>query len=191
MRPRGWWLVVALLTAVPLTGCTRADGADATRVPGCTVPPDEDALLDAYAKDPVVAVRPEGARPAGDVVRSTGCRRLNKEDVSNTSVVLTWRPDHDYDEATLRRIYDPVARDAGWRYAVDPDAAPDGAGETTLAYCRDVRGITSRLLIRAQATQRMDVRPSSADRSPSPQWSVVAPALIYLTIHAAPACPRP
>ncbi|MCW3841241.1 hypothetical protein ONA70_14150 [Micromonospora yasonensis] len=190
MRSRQCWPVV-LVAAVALTGCTRADGATGPRVPGCTVPQHEDQLLDAYAQDPVVAVRPDGARPLGDVVRSTGCHQLTKEDVSHTSVTLSWRPDPDYDGPTLRRTYDRVAVAAGWQATVDPDAGPDVAGETTLTYCRRVRGVTSRLLIRAQAAQRMDVRPSSAERSPSPQWTVVSPALIYLTIYADPACPRP
>lgn len=189
MRPRGLWPVVALL-AVALTGCGWTGGNDA-REPGCTVPDDEDALLDAYANDPVVAVQPEGARRVGDVARSTGCHRLNKEDVSNTSVTLSWRPERDYDGPTLRRTFDPVASGGGWRYMVDPDAPPDVAGETTLTYCRDVRGVTSRLLIRSQPAQRADIRPSSADRPPSPQWSVVSPALIYLTIYTDAACPKP
>ena len=190
MRMRACWPLVALVT-VALTGCGSTDvGVRAARVPGCTVPDDEDALLDAYADDPVLAVRPDDAR-AGDVVRGTGCRQLNKEDVSNTSVVLTWRPERDYDGPTLRHTFDPTASGAGWRYAVDPDAAPDVAGETTLTYCRSVRGVTSRLLIRAQAEQRQDTRPSTADRPASPQWSVVSPALIYLTIYADPVCPKP
>ncbi|MGR6319396.1 hypothetical protein Q2K19_28925 [Micromonospora soli] len=191
MRPRGWWPVAALLTAAALTGCARADGAEGPQVPGCTVPQDEDTLLDAYADDPVLAVRPEGAQRIGKLARSSGCHQLNKEDVSNTAVTLSWRPSRDYDDTSLRQIYDPVAGRAGWRYAVDPDAPPDGPGVATLTYCRRVRGVTSRLLIRAQAAQLMDVRPSTPDRPPSPQWSVVSPALIYLTIYAAPACPRP
>ncbi|MFE9655013.1 hypothetical protein [Micromonospora sp. NPDC006431] len=190
MRRRGFWPVVTLLT-VALSGCGWADVTGGARVPGCTVPNDEDELLDAYADDPVLAVRPEGAQRGGDIVRSTGCRQLNKEDVSNTSVTLTWRPERDYDDATVRRTFDPVASGDGWRPVVDTDVPPDVPGESTLIYCRDVRGVPSRLLIRSQATQRMDVRPSTADRPASPQWSVVAPALIYLTIYADPSCPKP
>ncbi|WP_319463275.1 hypothetical protein [Micromonospora sp. RTP1Z1] len=190
MRMRSFWPMAALLTAA-LAGCGTTGAGGAARYPGCTVPDDEDALLDAYADDPVLAVRPEGARRAGDVIRSEGCRRLNKEDVSNTSVSLTWRPARDYDDPTLRRTFDPVARDGGWRPVTDGDPGPDPAGQVELTYCRDVLGVTSRLLIRSQPAQLADIRPSTAHRPPSPQWSVVDPAGIYLTIYADPACPKP
>ncbi|MEU4777368.1 hypothetical protein [Micromonospora sp. NPDC023633] len=158
-------------------------------VPGCSLPADVDGLLDAYADDPVLAVTPDGAQRVGDVARSRGCRRLNKEDVSSTSVSLSWRPDRDWGNAELRRTYDPVADAAGWRYAEIPDRGPAVDGESFLSWCRSVRDVPSRLIVRSNPTQRVDVRPSSADRSPSPQWSVASPAGIYLTIFADQACP--
>ncbi|SCF30227.1 hypothetical protein GA0074695_5350 [Micromonospora viridifaciens] len=190
MGSRKFWPVVALLT-IALAGCGWTDQTPGPREPGCTVPEDEDALLDAYANDPVLAVRPAGARPVGDVARTTGCHRLNKEDVSVTSVSLSWRPDHDYDDATLRETFDPVARYGGWSAVVDPDLPADTPGELNLTYCRTVRGVPSRLQIHSQATQRQDVRPSSTDRPASPQWMVIAPALIRLDIYPYPACPKP
>jgi hypothetical protein len=52
-----------------------------------------------------------------------------------------------------------------------------------------VRDVLRRLIVRADPAQRVDVHPSAADRSPSPQWSMASPAGIYLTIFADQTCP--
>lgn len=61
---------------------TAACGAEATgRKAGCVAPPNEDALLDDYARDPMLAVTPHGAARVGGVTRSRACIRLTREDV--------------------------------------------------------------------------------------------------------------
>ncbi|MEV1145443.1 hypothetical protein [Micromonospora sp. NPDC049799] len=189
MTPRGAWPGVALLI-VALAGCGWTDGAHGGSVPGCTVPDDEDELLDAYENDRVFRARPDGARRDGDLVRSTGCRQLNKEDVSITSVSLIWYPDREYDGEALRQVFHPLAQEGGWHRVADPDFPPVDAGVVHLTYCREVRGVPSRLLIRSQAMRSADVRPSTADRPPSPQWTTVASASIFLLVHPHPACPQ-
>ncbi|SCL33082.1 hypothetical protein GA0070624_4644 [Micromonospora rhizosphaerae] len=184
-------LPFAAMLAATLTGCGWVGAHDAARVPGCTVPDDEDGLLDAYADDPVLAVRPQGARRAGDVIRSKGCERVSREDTTNTSVSLTWRLSRGYDDGALRRTFDPVAREAGWRFTPAGDRGPVADGSVFLTYCRSVLEVPSRLVIRSDPEQRVDVRPSTADRPPSPQWSVLSPAGIYVTIYADPTCPTP
>ncbi|WP_406044743.1 hypothetical protein OG799_09905 [Micromonospora sp. NBC_00898] len=178
---------VAVLLAVTVAGCA-AEGRLGLRVSGCTAPAHEDELLDAYAADPVLAVTPAGARRVRDVVRSHGCHRISREDASNTSVSLSWRSDRDHGEAELRRTFDPAARDAGWRYTEVPDQPPTIDGGGFLSWCRSVRDVPSRLVVRSDPAQRVDVRPSTADRSPSPRWSVASPSGIYLIVYADPTC---
>jgi hypothetical protein len=178
-------MTVVLLISV--TGCT-SNGTEAPRVPGCAVPPNEEALLDAYADDPVLAVVPEGADSAGEASRSRACVRLNREDVSDTSVSRQWWLSRDLDEPTVRRLYEPVARAGGWQTDPrgKPSPPPPVSGDIRLTYCRTVVGVPSRLVIHAQPAQRVDLRPSTADRPPSPSWGVINPGGLYLSISAVP-----
>jgi hypothetical protein len=179
---------MAAVLMLGMTGCN-SEPEGGQRVPGCTVPPNEAALLTEYAKDPVLAVTPEGASRVGGLVRSKACERLSREDVSNTSVMLQWRLSRDYDEASLRRLYDPVASGSGWRS--DRDGGPPllAPGDVYVTYCRRVNGVVSRLTINAQAAQWVDSRPSTGDRPASPSWAVINPGGIYITISADPARP--
>ena len=164
------------------TSSASSASTDPSRAADCTPPAHEDALLDEYAHDPVFSLTPDGATPVGGLSRSKGCLRLNREDTSATSVLLRFQLSRDYDESTLREIYQPVATARGWR--VDPAAAPsprpvDDQYTVYLGYCRSISGVTSYLLVTAWRGTRMDVQP--------PQ---VTPGtlLVYLFANPGPPC---
>lgn len=126
-------------------------------------------MLDDYAGDPALMFVPDGAERDHPIARQRGCLRLDKEDVSRTSVETSFTLTRDYDQDALLAAYGPVLTDHGW--------APDeirqaelgpNAGQPFLAYCRVVRGVTTELSISANPATRYDVRPSGPNRPPSP-----------------------
>src|SRR4030088_1911326 len=109
--------VLAAAALLGATACaTQRQGQADSREAGCVVAPNEDALLDEYAGDAVLAFMPNGASGVGSVTRSKGSIRLKKEDVSDTSVRLLLTMTYDYDEPMLRQAYDPVATGHGWAH---------------------------------------------------------------------------
>ncbi|MEU7866394.1 hypothetical protein [Dactylosporangium sp. NPDC049140] len=127
-------LLAAVLPAL-LAGCAQEDELR----PGCTPPPHEERLLDAYRDDPVFKVRPPGVQKAGAPRDSKACRILNEEDTSFTNVTLTLHGDHPYGRPELLSVYDADLQRAGWRPAATP--------ADSLQYCRDVAGVPSDLQI--------------------------------------------
>jgi hypothetical protein len=188
-------LAVLAATLTLLSSCATVDagidgggpGPDGDRQPGCVVPPNEGALLNAYAHDAVLAVIPEGAHPDKPAQRSWGCIHLDLEDVSSTSVSRTFTLDHDYDRVSLAAAYRSALAREGWAGEPAPGPSPDPAGpsEAGLGYCRMVRGVTSSLNIYAQASFRVDVRPSIGARPSEPVWQVT-PGTLLVSITADP-----
>jgi hypothetical protein len=185
-------LALRVLAAAALLGATacaaQRQGQAEPGEPGCVVAPNEGALLDEYAGDAVLALIPDGASGVGSVTRSKGCIRLNKEDVSDTSVTLLLTMTYDYDQPRLRQAYDPVATGHGWARDLPRQDQLQQPGAPFLAYCRVVRGVTSQLSVGASASMRVDVRPSNSARPVSPIWQET-PGNIILTIAAVPRRP--
>lgn len=185
VRGVGFWAGVLLLLG-SMAACGEPE-----RVAGCRVPPDEKALLDAYADDPVFDIRPDGAQPRDGVQRSMACVRLNMEDVSNTSVQASYTVTRPVTHSQLRTAYDSVATGAGWHAYTLENNLPTPVGEFRLGYCRTVRGTTSLLDIWTQPPQSVDVRPSNTNRPSEPIWQV-SPGIVVVGIRAAPekaSCP--
>jgi len=175
-------VTVAVLAATGCVGCSPSP----PREPNCAVPPNENRLLDDYAGDPALTFVPDGAERDHPIARQRGCIRLDKEDVSRTSVETSFTLTRDYDQDALLAAYGPVLTDHGW----SPDEIRQAelgpnAGQPFLAYCRVVRGVTTELSISANPATRYDVRPSGPNRPPSPQWQE-APGVLVLVIEAAP-----
>lgn len=129
------WIVAVALLVGALTLVTTVD-RPTVRAAGCTTPPDEKKLLDAYENDPAFTRRPPGAR-GDDPVRARGCIQLNREDVSATSVRRRWHSDRAYLTSELEDLY---GRNGWERFQL----APDGAA-LHLHFCRVIRNVVSRL----------------------------------------------
>jgi hypothetical protein len=129
-----------VLVAAALTGC-----ADSDLAAGCTRPANESELLDAYAADPVLDVRPPQAHDVRQPTRSTACQ--------------------------------------GWRQV-------QAETRESLRYCRQVRGVTSYLLISAVSPRpEVGVRgPSGVAPSASPR-AVTLSQYVSVRIAAAPEQP--
>jgi hypothetical protein len=109
--------VAAAVTAA--TGLSALSACEPERVAGCTVPPNEGALLDAYARDGVFEVRLDGARPEVGPVRTQACHRVEPCEVSGTGVSLVFSTDRPYHTRALAAAYDEVAVWGGWSRAAD------------------------------------------------------------------------
>lgn len=157
MASRSMWLraVAVPLGLLALPGCT-SDGL----VDGCEPPPQEDELLQAYAAEPVFAVRPPESETNGSLSIEKGCREIGPEgtdsDVdhvgsygSTTTQVSRWFAlDVGFPQEELTAIYDADIRARGW--APEPlDLVPpaDGGEQAGLYYCRQVNGVPSFLSI--------------------------------------------
>src|SRR3954470_8034398 len=137
MKPLRAAAILTLLLAV--AGCT----SEPPRVAGCTVPANEDRLLDEYASDPVLAVRPGDAKRVGKVGRRTGCVQVSMEDVSTTSVTAQYEMSTAYGPAALRDAYATALAKRDWR-ADEPPPGPSWSPESIyLMFCRPVSGVTS------------------------------------------------
>jgi hypothetical protein len=179
--------VLAALLAC-LGGCSDI-GPLGPRQPGCVVPPDEGAVLDAYEDDAVLALVPSGAEPAGAAQRSWGCIHLDLEDVSSTEVTRTFTLHRDYDKPDLVAVYQATLAREGWAEertsGPSPLPYPDEPREVGLTYCRMVHGVTSGLTIYAQSSYRTDIRPSLGVRPADPVWQVT-PGRLLVSITANP-----
>jgi hypothetical protein len=140
-------LVAVLLAGTG--GCSVFGGKPEAKLPACVAPANEDALLDAYAKDPVLAVTPDGATRFGGVSQSRACRRLGGNEVSDTTATVQMRLAHPYERTALRGVYEPVTSANGWTQ--DGRPRPELVqGEVVLGFCREVNGVISNLTVRAQ-----------------------------------------
>ncbi|MFC7546188.1 hypothetical protein [Plantactinospora sp. GCM10030261] len=178
-------LAVALAAATAgLSSCLGGGG----RATGCTPPTDEPGLLDEYARDPVLAVRPAGARMLS-LEHSAACHVSPDwpDDHTMSAVYLRLSVPHRYDLDALAEAYRQVVVAEGWQPAPDP-----GTGDA-LRYCKRIRTVTSYLRISAP-----DVRPEAGvmgpGGSPVPQPTPTRSrgGDIYVAISAAPtetACP--
>jgi hypothetical protein len=128
-----------VLVAAALSGC-----ADSDMAAGCTPPANESELLDAYAADPVFDVRPPQAHDVRQPTRSTACHVDPDwpDDPSQAAVSLYMQTTPGYDARALYTMYNQVATGQGWRQV-------QAERQESLRYCRQVRGVTSYLLISA------------------------------------------
>jgi hypothetical protein len=168
-------LVVA---AAVLGGCAGGDSASRDfagrdSAAGCTPPAHESELLDAYAADPVFAVRPPDAREVGQPARTLACRvdPDSPDDPTQTAVSQQIQTAEGYDAEALRALYDKVAAGHGWRPVPPPR-------QDALRYCRQVRGVTSYLSIAA-----LDPRPQAGVRGPAGATPSTSPRVITLYHH--------
>jgi len=100
-------------------------------------------LLKEYARDPVFAVVPPGAHRVGGVEQGRACQGDDGMDISQASASLTMEPGDGFDEAALRKVYDPAAARGGWKH----DVAPSTGRGVYFTHCRAVRGVTSVLSV--------------------------------------------
>jgi len=124
-----------LLVSAGLTACSPPPPRD----PGCTPPPREKELLTAYRSDPVFSVRPEGAKPSGDVKVSQACIVQNREETTSTRADRYFTGTFDVDD--LRAAYDEVAVNAGWKPS--PWSGTPPPRYAVLEYCKPVLDVTS------------------------------------------------
>ncbi|MBQ0892695.1 hypothetical protein KBX37_06180 [Micromonospora sp. U56] len=174
--------------AVGLPGCS-ADNQAA----GCTPPPDEPGLLDQYASDPVFAIRPDGAQAVSGIQRSVACFVAPDwpDDPTETAADLRLSVPHRYDLDALTEAYYAAVAAEGWQ----PVAAPSPPyGDVALRYCKQIRGITSYLLLSAPDLRaQVDVRGPGNSPVPQPRQPTDLPGEIFVRISAAPtepACPE-
>lgn len=128
-------LAALLLAGTALTGCTSDD-----RASGCTPPANEEALLDAYAKEPVLGVQPSGSKRREPPMRTTACRKVGK-DVSTTYMGVQWDLSRNVEEREILSLYQPVTSGAGWT------VVEDRAGPQFAQFCKTVLGQRSILEI--------------------------------------------
>jgi len=173
--------------AVGLPGCS-ADKLAA----GCIRPPDEPGLLDLYTRDPVLANRPDGAQRVS-LERSEACHVAPDwpDDPTETAVHLRLSVPHQYGLDALTEVYQAAVAAEGWK----PVPAPtETYGNAALRYCKQVRGVTSYLLISAPDLMPQ-ARVIGPGGSPVPQPSPPKELQeeILVRISAAPsesACPE-
>lgn len=122
--------LAVLSLAAATTGC----GLSSDRVKDCAAPANESALLDELARDPVLAVAPQGATRRAEPTRLEACHRIG-EDTSRTSVYVEYDLPRDPGADEIRAVFEPVATKAGW--TAMPAVPFDGLGGA-LNYCRDV-----------------------------------------------------
>jgi len=120
-------LAALLMTGAANVGCT----VYSRPVPGCVPPSNEAALLDEFAKEPVLAIGPPGSKRHAEPRRQVACRRSG-DHATETSVSVHYELSSNLGRDEVRAFYDPVAIEAGWAPLPTP---LDAKG---LWYCRRV-----------------------------------------------------
>ncbi|HZM82623.1 MAG TPA: hypothetical protein VFC19_43455 [Candidatus Limnocylindrales bacterium] len=129
-------LAAVVLAAAALSGCTLD-----RMVTGCTPPPNEQALLDDLAREPVLAVAPEGAKRPHEPERHVACHRLPNDAASSTEVFVRYELSRGLSRAEAVTFYEPMILEFGW-----PKETMRG-GEGFMGYCKMVDGRTWHLQI--------------------------------------------
>lgn len=166
--------------ATGMSGCS-ADN----RAAGCTPPSDEPGLLDQYAQEPALAVRPDGAQTLS-VQRSEACHVDPDwpDDPTETAVYLRLSVPHRYEHDALAEAYQAVVTAEGWQ-----PAPAEPHSNAALRYCKQIRGVTTYLRI-GVPDYRPQVGVIGPGGSPVPQPSPRnLQEEIYVAISAAPAQP--
>lgn len=170
--PASILLVLGLIYAVP--GCARSQ-ADS-----CRPPPDEEALLAAYAADAVFAIRPPEAAVPHPPTTEKACHRPLITSTDRRGRTVTALGPHSatgarmsvllnlgFTEDELTALYDPQVRAEGW--ARQPSDAPTASArgrQVDLFYCKPVNGVPTVLDVEEVYLDSVDRRVHQPGASP-------------------------